>query len=406
MWPRKPPDITWSDLASAKLNCFMPWRKPPTAAKVVGDWFPANEAILALSVRSGLDLLLTALDLPPGSEAIVTSPTIPDMARVLREHGVTPVPVAIDGATLEPALDDLRRAITPRTKLLLVAHLLGARVEMAPIVQLAAEHGLMVVEDCAQAYVGATYAGHPQSDVMLFSFGPIKTATSLGGAVVRVRDPHLHQKMNQIESSYRRLPQRTFLARVLKYSLMRLLTYPRIFGMVIAFLKRRGKTADEAISPLVRGFALGDLLPQLRHQPTAAQMWLLARRLSQFPTKGQPRLDLRTQRGNAIAQTVPQPSFIAGRLNSTHTHWVIALVTANREQLAAALQPHGFDATILSGMTDLLPSDSPTWLQQTVFLPEIMNMPEREFQRLLDMLREALPSTTDARERAAYSTVG
>jgi dTDP-4-amino-4,6-dideoxygalactose transaminase len=225
---------------------------------------------------------------------------------------------------------------------------------------------------------------------MLFSFGPIKTATSLGGAVVRVRDPQLHAKMDHIESSYPRLPQRTFLARVLKYSLMRLLTYPWIFGMVIAFLKRRGKTADEAISPLVRGFALGDLLPQLRHQPTAAQMWLLARRQRQFPTKGQPRLDLRTHRGNAIAQTVPQPSYIAGHLNPTHTHWVIALVTENREQLAAALQPHGFDATILSGMTDLLPSDSPTWLQQTVFLPEIMNMPEREFQRLLSVLRAEL----------------
>lgn len=404
MWPRKPPDITWSDLSSAALNCLVPWSKPPTAAQVVGDWFPANEAILALSVRSGLDLLLTALDLPPGSEAIVTSPTIPDMARVLREHGVTPVPVAIDGATLEPALEDLRRAITPRTKLLLVAHLLGARVEMEPIVELAAEHGLMVVEDCAQAFVGNAYAGHAQSDVILFSFGPIKTATSLGGAVVRVRDPQLHAKMDRIESNYPRLPQRTFLARVLKYSLMRLLTYPRIFGMVIALLKRRGKTADEAISPLVRGFALGDLLPQLRHQPTAAQMWLLARRLRQFPTKGQLRLDLRTKRGNAVAKTVQQPSYIAGHLNPTHTHWVLALVTANREQVAIELQSLGFDATCISGMVDLLPSDSPTWLQQTVFLPEIMNMPEGEFQRLLGALRQALSPTTNTCEGLAYST--
>lgn len=376
-------------MASAAIGCLRPGRRPPTVADVVGDWFPAEEAILTLSVRSGLDLLLTALDFPPGSEVILTSPTIPDMARVTREHGLTPVPIAIDGETLEPSIDDLRYAITPQTKLLLVAHLLGGRAEMQPIIEFASKHGLLVVEDCAQAYVGDDYPGDAQSDAVLFSFGPIKTATALGGAVLRIRDPQLRENMIRIQSRYPR-PQRSFLRRVLKYSAMRFLAYPWIFGAAISLLKSRGKTADEAISPLVRGFAKGDLLPQLRHQPTAAQLWLLARRLRQFSLKGKPRLKLRTQRGAAIAQTVKPPAYIAGHLNPTHTHWVVALVTPEPAKLAAELQSNGFDATCIAGMTDLMPSESPTWLGQTVFLPEIQNMPEREFQRLLKTLTEAL----------------
>ena len=61
MWPRKQLDIGWSDLAFG-LSQVVAARSRPTERAVVGDdWVPAEEAILSLSVRSGLDLLLTAL---------------------------------------------------------------------------------------------------------------------------------------------------------------------------------------------------------------------------------------------------------------------------------------------------------------------------------------------------------
>jgi dTDP-4-amino-4,6-dideoxygalactose transaminase len=50
---------------------------------------------------------------------------------------------------------------------------------------------LLVVEDCAQAYCGTEFDGHPDADVAIFSFGPIKTATASGGGLLRVRDGEL-----------------------------------------------------------------------------------------------------------------------------------------------------------------------------------------------------------------------
>ena len=161
----------------------------PTARAIVGDdWLPPEEVILSLSVRSGLDLLLTALELPAGSEMIVSAVTIPDMVRIVEHHRLVPVPVDVDGRTLQPVLEHLERSITPRTRAILVAHLFGTHIDMVPIIELAKQHDLLVIEDCAQAFVGSAYAGHPDSDCALFSFGPIKTATALGGAVVPVRD--------------------------------------------------------------------------------------------------------------------------------------------------------------------------------------------------------------------------
>src|SRR4029079_9325611 len=191
MWPRKQLDIGWSDLTFGLLQ-VVGARSRPTERDVVGDnWVPAEEAIVSLSVRSGLDLLLTALELPAGSEVIVSAVTIPDMTRNVEHHRLVPVPVDVDGRTLQPVLEHLERSITPRTRVILVAHLFGTHIDMGPIIELAKQHDLLVNEACAQVFSGTSYARHLDSDCALFSFGPIKTATALGGAVVRVRDAAL-----------------------------------------------------------------------------------------------------------------------------------------------------------------------------------------------------------------------
>src|SRR5215218_6842643 len=120
MWPRKQLDIGWSDLAFG-LSQVVVARSRPTERSVVGDdWLPPKEVIVSLSVRSGLDLLLTALDLPAGSEVIMSAVTIPDMVRIVEHHQLTPVPVAVDGRTLQPDIEHLERSITPRTRAILV----------------------------------------------------------------------------------------------------------------------------------------------------------------------------------------------------------------------------------------------------------------------------------------------
>ena len=70
---------------------------------------PADEAIVFLSVRTGWDLLLTALALPAGSEVVTSAVTIPDMVRIIEHHGLTPVPVDVDAVGLEIDLEQLER---------------------------------------------------------------------------------------------------------------------------------------------------------------------------------------------------------------------------------------------------------------------------------------------------------
>jgi dTDP-4-amino-4,6-dideoxygalactose transaminase len=105
-----------------------------------------DDVIACLSVRSGLDLMLGQLALPAGSEVLVSAVTIEDMMRVVRHHGLVPLPIDVDPADLSPRLDAIDAAVTPRTKALLVAHLFGTLIPMQPFADKAREHGLLLWE--------------------------------------------------------------------------------------------------------------------------------------------------------------------------------------------------------------------------------------------------------------------
>ncbi len=150
MWSRKRLDIGWSDLAAGAVRaCF-----PPDFARVQREvealWPDAQHTLACLSVRSGFDLLLETLALPPGSEVLVSAVTIPDMVRIIKEHGLAPVPVELAPQRMAPDIEHWRQAVTPASKAILVAHLMGGRVEMEPVLEFARQHGLLVFEDCAR----------------------------------------------------------------------------------------------------------------------------------------------------------------------------------------------------------------------------------------------------------------
>ena len=154
--------------------------------------------------RSAVDsiLLLQELHLPRGSEILISAVTIPDMLRIIEHHGLVPVPVDLDPLTAAPQADLLDQAITSRTSALLVAHLFGSRICLDPFIEFARQHDLLLIEDCAQAYCGPQFSGHPESDVSLFSFGPIKASTALAGGILRLRDRKLAEQMRVLQATY------------------------------------------------------------------------------------------------------------------------------------------------------------------------------------------------------------
>ena len=152
MWVRKRLDIRWSDLGSGLRDCLTRWDRATLAEDLEDLWSAANDAFACLSVRTGFDLWLKALQLPPGSEVLVSAITIRDMVRIIESHGLVPVPVDLEPDDLSVDVESLERAITPRTRAILVAHLFGTRQNLDPIFEIAQRHELFVAEDCAQAF--------------------------------------------------------------------------------------------------------------------------------------------------------------------------------------------------------------------------------------------------------------
>src|SRR6266702_6873231 len=117
-------DIEPSDLAAglAAMSASDPRR---AAADLERLWSPGGQALATYSVRSGFHLLLSTLQLPPGSEVLFSAVTHPDMPRLALHHGLIPVPIDLEPATLAPRPELVHRAITDRTRMLVVAHLFG-----------------------------------------------------------------------------------------------------------------------------------------------------------------------------------------------------------------------------------------------------------------------------------------
>lgn len=201
MIPRGRLDIGWLDFVAASWFCVRPGSRAGFE-RSVEDLSAKSEALVCLSVRSGLDLFLTAMKYPPGSEILVSAVTIRNMIEIIEHHGLVAVPVDMDMESLTVRLDSLRRAISPKSRAILVAHLFGSRMDLAPVARITAEHGLALIEDCAQPFARDGYWGHPDCDLAITSFGPLKTASALGGAVARVRDPQLLRRLKDIQASY------------------------------------------------------------------------------------------------------------------------------------------------------------------------------------------------------------
>ena len=155
----------------------------------------------AVGVSSGTDALLCtmmALGLGRGDEVITTPFTFFATAGSIVRTGATPVFVDVDPPTynIDPAL--IERAITPRTKAIVPVHLYGQMCDMDPIVAIAQEHGLDIIEDAAQS-ITATYKGHRAGSMGTagcFSFFPSKNLGAAGdGGMVVTNDGDLYKHL-------------------------------------------------------------------------------------------------------------------------------------------------------------------------------------------------------------------
>jgi dTDP-4-amino-4,6-dideoxygalactose transaminase len=250
MWVRTQLKIGWSDLFAGMKHGLAPPDREAELRKA--EAYFGGGTIAAYSVRSGFDLLLRVLDLKPGDEVMFSALNVKGMVRVVREAGLVPVPVDLDIAHMGPSLERLEAAVTPRSKVLVVAHLFGARLDVDPLFALARSKGIIAVEDCAQAFNGRDYPGSPAADVNLFSFGPIKTATALGGALIRIKDTALLARMRAMQSSYPIQPDKQHLKRVSQFMALKIITVPWVLATVFYLQDWKSGGNDMRVRPRPR----------------------------------------------------------------------------------------------------------------------------------------------------------
>ncbi|HEX3150060.1 MAG TPA: DegT/DnrJ/EryC1/StrS family aminotransferase [Gemmataceae bacterium] len=156
------------------------------------------QAVAVASATSGLQVALQALGVGQGDEVLVPPYTFPASCHAVLHAGARPVFVDVDRETLCLDPDLITRRLTPRTKAVMVVHIGGKPARMGPLLEAARRHGLVVVEDAAQAH-GATYAGRPVGtlgDAGVFSFSP-KLMTSLRGGVILTSDAQVAERCRQ-----------------------------------------------------------------------------------------------------------------------------------------------------------------------------------------------------------------
>jgi dTDP-4-amino-4,6-dideoxygalactose transaminase len=168
------------------------------------EWAAYCQADHAVGLANGTDALelsLIALGIGPGDEVVVPANTFIATAAAVCRVGAVPRFTDVSDDTLLMTADALREAITPRTRAVMVVHLFGQLPDMDAIAAVAAEAGIYVIEDAAQAH-GAEWNGRRAGsfgEVACFSFYPGKNLGAAGdaGAVVTSR-PELADRIRAL----------------------------------------------------------------------------------------------------------------------------------------------------------------------------------------------------------------
>lgn len=409
VYPRLQLHISFSDLVAILFSFFYFSNREQHTSEIQSFWQGNKNVLVTLSVRTSFDLLLQSLNLPAGTEVLMSAVNIRDMVEVVKRHGLVPVPVDISLDTLAPSLQLLETLISEKSRVFLVAHLFGSIINLEPYAQLCKKHNILLIEDCAQAFAGLKYYGSEDADVSFFSFGPIKSCTALGGAVTLIRDRTLAEKMKSLEEQYPCRSDFWFLKRVLKYFGLKLFSIPWVYYHLLAFFKFLNLDIDSVINSLTRGFSKGDILEKIRYRPPNRMLALLIRRLRNCCDLWFERwLEWRESKARKFLSLLLPEIPCPGKGADYNSFWVVPVLVPNPESLMVKLREHGFDAT--RGNTSLTCIKDSRSLEEVpalrllhgkrlidhvLYLPVSESLPEKELLRLAELVNEFSEKSLD-----------
>jgi len=189
-----------SVLKSGNLMGIHGGQKGAEFERELSDYFGVSHAVTVNSGTSALHAVLACMGIGPGDEVLVPPLGFISTALAVSYQNAVPVYADVDPVHLNISAESIREKITPRTKAIIVVHLWGHPADMDPLIEIARENNLCLIEDCAQAH-GAEYKGRKVGsfgDASCFSLVQTKIITAGGeGGFVLTRDGELAARMRE-----------------------------------------------------------------------------------------------------------------------------------------------------------------------------------------------------------------
>lgn len=161
-----------------------------------------KHAIAVTNGTAALDVTIEALDITTGDEVIVPSFTIISCVMQIIRNGAKPIFIDADPITWNMDVGLVEQKITSRTKAIMAVHIYGLPVDVDPLLKLAKEHNIHVIEDAAEM-LGQTYKGQPCGsfgDISTFSFYANKHITTGEGGMVVTDDDDLAERVKSLRN--------------------------------------------------------------------------------------------------------------------------------------------------------------------------------------------------------------
>ena len=386
---------------------------------------PSPAVIVGLSERSLFDLFLSVHSFTAESEIIIVPPVnIPGMMDVIRYHQLVMVSVDLPARKSIANFDEtknestnsdksnkgrnavwgidtaaVRKAISKKTVAIFVVHPFGAvlgKDSMAELRTMANENKLDIWEDCAQCYTGRSYTGSGFANASFFSFGPIKTATALGGGLAVLRSPRNNDdntatsheqelaRVSSLASTMRRI-QRTkykqqsnivYLRRVTKCIALHMISQSRhLCAAARVIIEQLGLDYNDFVISSLRGFSPStrdnNQVLLLRYRPCPALLSLLLRRLRDCKRTEQHVSEQRNRCSSFLKllrseKSIQQKIIIPeGYDNLAMYGWLFPVLVERPQQLSNLLLEMGYDTPCCG--TQLRPVGRDCTLTRAIF---------------------------------------
>lgn len=375
--------------------------------------FGRKNAIAFCRARTGFYHLLQCLDLVKGSEIIISGLHVADFVNMILLAGFKPVVVDLETDGFGIDMADLETKTTPSAAALLVTPLSGHCLNMRDLSDFAAKRGLVLIEDCSQAF-GASLDGKPVGSfgrASLYSLSLLKSISTIRGGMVTTDDADLAAKLRvraMLAGDFSRL---SLAMEAVKQAIIAIATWRPIFSLLVLPLLRLTSSLGDLFGRFQKSNKTVILRPSMPQALLEAFSWQQAalglRQLESFDSREDKRVKLAAR---LHAQLRPDARISLPRLveGSRNSWWLFPLLVENVAALKGFLAKRGIDSAPMllsaisseeafTGMGFTAPK-AERLRSRTVFVPLHDAMDESDVDRLAAALAAFLaqPQATRA----------